>query len=67
MALYDGIQRFLDEVDPVILSRGQDYFRWGHVESIEYDEGHVTAEVSGSEEEPYLVDFDFDEDGEVEA
>ena len=25
-ALYDGIQRFLDDVDPVILSRGQDYY-----------------------------------------
>ena len=63
----DGIQRFLDDVDPVILSRGQDYYHRGHVESIEYDEGHVTAEVSGSEDEPYLVDIDFDEGGEVEA
>ena len=63
----DGIQRFLDDVDPVILSRGQDYYHRGHVESIEYDEGHVTAEVSGSEGEPYMVDIDFDEDGEVEA
>ena len=27
----------------------------------------MTAEVSGSEDEPYLVDIDFDEDGEVEA
>ena len=61
----DGIQRFLDDVDPVILSRGQDYYHRGHVESIEYDEGHVTAEVSGSEDEPYLVDIDFDEDGNV--
>ena len=67
MVLYNGIQRFLDEVDPVILSRGQNYFHWGHVESIDYEDGHVTAEVSGSEDEPYLVDIDFDEDGEVEA
>ena len=67
MSVQDGIQRFLDDVDPVILSRGQDYYHRGHVESIEYDEGHVTAEVSGSEDEPYLVDIDFDEDGEVEA
>ena len=67
MSMQDGIQRFLDDVDPVILSRGQDYYRLGYVESIDYDEGHVTAEVSGSEDEPYLVDIDFDEDGEVEA
>lgn len=67
MSVQDGIQRFLDDVDPVILSRGQDYYRRGYVESIDYDEGHVTAEVSGSEDEPYLVDIDFDEDGEVEA
>ena len=26
----------------------------------------MTAEVSGSEEEPYLVDLDFSEDGELE-
>lgn len=67
MSMQDGIQRFLDDVDPVILSRGQDYYRLGYVESIDYDEGHVTAEVSGSEGEPYMVDIDFDEDGEVEA
>lgn len=37
------------------------------MESIEYDEGHVTAEVSGSEDEPYLVEIGFNEDGEVET
>lgn len=67
MSVQDGIQRFLDDVDPVILSRGQDYYRRGYVESIDHDEGHVTAEVPGSEDEPYLVDIDFDEDREVEA
>lgn len=67
MDTHDGIQRFLDDVDPVVLSRGQDYYRRGYVESIDYGEGHVTAEVSGSEDEPYLVDIAFDEDGEVEA
>ena len=66
-SLYDGIQRFLDDVDPVIFSRGQEYYRHKHVESVDYDEGHVTAEVSGSEYEPYLVEIDFDEYGEVEA
>lgn len=67
MVTQDGIQRFLDSVNPVILSRGQDYYRRGHMESIAYEDGHVTTEVSGSEDEPYLVDIDFSEDGEVEA
>lgn len=38
----------------------------GQVENVERDGGHVTAEVSGSEEDPYLVELDFSEDGEVE-
>ena len=67
MSLSNGIQQFLAGVDPVILSRGQDYFRSGNVESIEWDDLHMTAEVSGNEDEPYLVDIDFNEDGEVEA
>ena len=67
MSLSNGIQQFLAGVDPVILSRGQDYFRSGNVESIKWDDRHVTAEVSGSEDEPYLVEIDFNEDGEVEA
>ena len=66
-SLYDGIQRFLDDVDPVIFSRGQEYYRQGNVESIDYDNGTVTAEVSGSEYEPYLVEINFDEYGEIEA
>lgn len=66
-SLYDGIQRFLDDVDPVILSRGQDYYRQGYVESVDYDNGLVTVEVSGSEVDPYLVEINFDEYGEVEA
>lgn len=61
-----GIQRFLDEVDPTMLTRGEDYYRSGQVENVEWDEGHVTAEVSGSEEDSYLVELDFSEDGEVE-
>jgi uncharacterized Zn finger protein len=67
MVLYDGIQRFLDDVDPVILSRGQNYYHRGCVDSLDFEDGHVTAEVSGSEDEPYLVEIDFNEDGEVEA
>lgn len=66
MPLKIGIQRFLDEVDPTILTRGEDYYRSGQVENVEWDGGHVTAEVSGSEEAPYLVELDFSEDGEVE-
>lgn len=66
MSLKIGIQRFLDEVDPTILARGEDYYRSEQVENVERDGGHVTAEVSGSEEDPYLVELDFSEDGEVE-
>lgn len=66
MSLKIGIQRFLDEVDPTILTRGEDYYRSGQVENVERNGGHVTAEVSGSEEAPYLVELDFSEGGEVE-
>lgn len=66
MSLERGIRSFLNDVDPVILARGDDYYRSGQVESIDWEENHVTAEVSGSEEEPYLVELDFSEDGEVE-
>ena len=51
---------------PHILARGEDYYRSGRVESIDWEGNHVTAEVSGSEEEPYLVELDFSEDGELE-
>ena len=67
MSTEDGIQQFLDKVDPVILFRGQDYFHRGHVESINCEDECVTAEVSGSAKYPYLVDIDFNEYGEVEA
>lgn len=66
MSLKTGIQRFLDDVDPTILARGENYYRSGQVENIEQDGGHVTAEVSGSEEYPYQVELDFSEGGEVE-
>ena len=66
MSFRRGIQQFLDDMDPTILSRGEDYYHSGQVESIDWDENHVTAEVSGSEEAPYLVEIDFSEDGEVE-
>ena len=66
MSLIIGIQRFLDEVDPTILTRGGDYYRSGQVENVERDGGHVTAEVSGSEEYPYQVELEFSEGGEVE-
>lgn len=67
MSLKIGIQRFLDDIDPKILARGEDYCHSGQVENVEWDGSHVTAEVSGSEAEPYLVEIDFDEGGEVEA
>lgn len=66
MSLERGIRRFLDDVDPVILARGEEYYHSGRVESVDWEENHATAEVSGSEEEPYLVELDFSEDGAVE-
>jgi len=66
MFFQDGIQRFLDGIDRKILARGTDYYRSGMVERIDCDGSCVTAEVSGSEEDPYLVEIDFSADGEVE-
>ena len=60
------IQRFLNDVDSKIFRRGLDYYRSGMVECIDWDGSHATAEVSGSEEDPYLVEIDFSDDGEVE-
>lgn len=65
MSLRDGIQRFLDETDPKIFARGADYYRSGMVERLAGGNGHVTAEVSGSEARPYLVEISVTEDGEV--
>lgn len=65
MPLRDGIQRVLDRVDPKILTRGTNYYRSGQVESTEWDGCHVTAEVSGSDVDPYVVEIDFTENGEV--
>lgn len=66
MSLERRIRHFLDDVDPVILARGEHYFYSGQVENIDWEENHVIAEVSGSTEEPYLVELDFSEGGEVE-
>lgn len=66
MSLRDEIRQFLDKIDPKILARGKDYFRSGRVEHIEWDDEWVTAEVSGSEEEPYLVEISLSENGEIE-
>lgn len=57
MSLQRGIQQFLDGMDSTILARGKDYYRSGQVEGIDWDKNHVTAEVSGSEEELYLVEL----------
>ena len=65
MSLRNGIQQFLEEVDPKILDRGMEYYRSGQVYNIEWEDWHVTAEVSGSDVEPYLVEIDITEGGEV--
>ena len=67
MSLESGIRRFFEDVESKIYHRGEDYYRSGRVESIDWDGSHVNVEVSGSEEEPYLVELDFSASGEVEA
>ena len=66
MSINSEIQRFLNDVDSKIFRRGLDYYRSGMVECIDWDGSHATAEVCGSEEDPYLVEVDFSEDSEVE-
>lgn len=65
MSLGNGIQQFLEGVDPKILVRGADYYHSGQVEDIEWEGWHVTAEVAGSNAAPYLVEIDFTEDGKI--
>lgn len=65
MSFRNEIQQFLDGIDPKILARGKDYYKSGMIAHIETDGGHVTAEVAGSEMEPYLVEIDMAEDGEI--
>ena len=66
MPFQRGIWQFLANVDATILSREEDYYRAGQVERIGWEENHVTAEASGNEEVPQLVELDFSEDGEIE-
>lgn len=67
MSLESGIRHFFEDVESKIYHRGEDYYRSGHVESVDWDGSHVTVEVSGSEEDPYLVELDFSADGEIET
>lgn len=65
MSLKRGIRCFLEDIDPVILTRGKDYYRSKRVKRIDWEESHAAAEVSGREKEPYLVELNFSENGEV--
>lgn len=65
MSLQDKLQQFLDELDPKILERGKEYFYSGRVAYLERNETCVSAEVSGSEEEPYQVEINLSETGKV--
>ena len=67
MSLKAGIQHLLDKIDPTILARGEDCYHRGLVDNVEQDDSYVTAEVSGSKDEPYLVELNFSEDGEIET
>lgn len=66
MSPRDKLQQFLDELDPKILERGEEYFYSGRVVCLEWNETCVSAEVSGSEAEPYQVEIDLSETGEIE-
>lgn len=66
MSPQDKLQQFLEELDPKILERGKEYFYSGQVACLEWNETCVSAEVSGGEAEPYQVEIDFSETGEVE-
>ncbi len=52
----DGIQWFLDDVDPKIFARGLVYYESGNAERIDHDGGHVAAEVFDRDVGPYRVD-----------
>ena len=65
MLLQDGIQRFLDRVEPRILARGRDYYYDERVDEIDWDGSQVTAEVYGSDVDPYKVEIGFIEGGGV--
>lgn len=67
MSRQDKIQQFLEMADPKILNRGANYFHAGHVENMEQNGNLVTAEVAGSEAEPYQVEIDLAENGEIES
>ncbi len=66
MSINGEIQRFLNDVDSKIYRRGLDYYRSGMVECVDWDGSYATAEVCGSEENPYLVEIGFSDDGEIE-
>lgn len=66
MSPWDKLQQFLDELEPKILERGKEYFYSGRIACLEWNETCVSAEVSGSEAEPYQVEIDLSETGEIE-
>ena len=66
MPLKNEIQNFLADVDPKILARGKDYYLSGYVENLERNGEKVTAEVSGSDVTPYVVEIELTPDGGVE-
>ncbi len=58
-----NLTNFESDFDKVILKRGYDYYKYGHVESIENDGMNWEAEVIGSDE--YLVSVRIGEDGNI--
>lgn len=61
------IESILNSVSDKIYERGLDYYRSGRILNIESDSaGNISAEVEGSEDEPYNVFIEFDENGGIE-
>jgi len=58
-----NLQNFESQIDPTILSRGSDYFKFGYVTSLEFDGETWFAEVDGSND--YTVSVAISDNGEI--
>jgi len=58
-----NIQNFEQFIDSKILQRGKDYYTFGHIISLEYENDKWVAEVDGSEE--YSISISLSGEGEI--
>lgn len=62
----NSIESILNSAPDKIYERGLDYYRSGKVLSVEKDScSNISAEVEGSEDEPYNVFVEYDENGGI--